>query len=1150
MNSFKRINNITGWVVFAIALIVYAMTMEATASFWDCGEFIAATYKLQVVHPPGAPIFLMIGRIFALFAKDPAHVPTMTNFFSALSTAFAILFCFWIITRLVRKVIAGKDEPTGGQTAAIILSGVIGAACCMFMDSIWFSAVESEVYALATFFFVIIFWCIVKWEENADDPNSDRWIIFMALMMGLSIGVHLLALLVIPAIALIYYFRNYTYTRKGFWYALLIGIGIVAFILYGLLDKVIAVAAGFDRLFVNGFKLPYGSGIFFFSAIAIGATIWGIRRAIQRGKRVLYITLMSFSMLMIGLTSYAMVLIRAKADPVLNMNGINDVHTFLSYLKREQYGSRAIFYGPYWTAQPLEYKKGKAKYGKVEGKPGYQVVSHEFLPEYSIPAEYRNSPTISDQAKLIQGRNKKVLFPRMGSLEDRHASLYYDFAGVPNNKEARDNYIPTYGDNLNFFFQYQLGHMFWRYFMWNFSGRQNDSQGNFYDGYKDGNWITGIPLIDEAKNEQLDKVPASLSTDLVSHNVFYMLPFIIGLLGMIFQLKKDWKGFTVILVFFIFMGFMNIFNMNQPPTEPRERDYAQIGAFFAFALWIGFGVAALFDIAKNYTLKLLEQYWVYGFLVLLVMFLTGLTMYNLFAFALVSLYALGAITVLIFITHFVYKSTKKEFTVALLAFVLCLPAPMLMGQQGWDDHDRSDRTFARDIARNYLESCPPHAILFTQGDNDTYPLWYAQEVEGIRTDVRIVNLSLLGVDWYINQLRHATNDSPPIKLILTSDKIIGDKRNQVVSNDKSKYKNQIWELSDLVKFIGSDDTKNQIYSDGLEDYFNYTPTSNIRITIDPEKMKENKIVPESMIEDMKKQLSFTLRRPTLLKNDLMTLDIVASNINDRPICFAISVTGDSHLGMQKYLMQENMVYQIMPVEIENDKSQMDGYEKNMNTDLEYDLLVNHKDKFTYGGVERGKKMYIDPSGMGSILTTKYLNYFELVKSLDDERGYLEAQARQMMTDTVNKEYNEVGQQLMEEAADKKKKALDVLDLMITEFPNSSVPYDYNMVKVAQYYQTLGANDKALAIIKTMHDKVMSEMDYYYRMVMKGDFTAAMFDSEQQSDKYQAESFVYFSIDIAKRAGDTAYADSLDNEWKALRLKYGILSPNERQGKSK
>ncbi len=1132
MLPYKRINNLTGWIMFIIALVVYTMTMEATASFWDCGEFISATYKLQVVHPPGAPIFLMVGRIFTLFASSPEQVPVMTNFFSALSSAFAVLFAFWIITRMTKKLIVGNESPTSAQSAIIILSGVIGAACCIFMDSMWFSAAESEVYALATFFFALIFWAMIKWEENADQLHSDRWILFMALMMGLSMGVHLLALLVIPAICLIYYFKNYKYSAKGFWATLGIGIVLVAIIFYGILDKFIAIGTMFERTFVNDFGLPFGSGMIFYTLLIFGLVIFGIRRAIQRGRRMLYLGLMSFVMLMIGLSSYAMVLIRAEAQPPINMNGINDVHSFLSYLKREQYGSRPLFYGPYWTAQPSAYEKGKTHYGKVPGEKKYVEVSHDYEPVYNIPEQYL-AGIDPKQAEIIRSRNKQVLFPRMGSLEGRHEGLYYDFAGV--DEEQRQTYEPDWiGDNMAFFFRYQLGHMFWRYFMWNFSGRQNDTQGNFYDGYKDGNWITGIELIDKSKNEQLQKLPPSF-TDLVSHNTYFMIPFIIGILGMTYQLRKDWKGFLVVMMFFLFMGFMNIINMNQPPTEPRERDYAQIGAFFAYIIWIGFGVAALVDLARNFKSKVIQENLLFASLIMLGMFFTGLTMYSFVTFLLVVIYTLLFMLLAGLILSAIQKVMKKEMATAIVAFLICVPAPLLMAQQGWDDHDRSDRTFARDIARNYLESCPPNAILFTQGDNDTYPLWYAQEVEGIRTDIRIVNLSLLGVDWYINLLRHATNDAAPVNLMLTQDKVLGDKRNQIGSSEKSKYVKSQLELTEFMKFISSDNQKYQDYNEVLEGFVNYVPTQNIKITIDPKKVNDNKIVPEALIENMVKEMDFKLRSGGLLKNDIMTLDIVASNINDRPICFAISVTSDSHLGMQKYMMQRNMVYQLLPVEIENEKSVMDGYQKQMNTDIQYDLLIGQKEKFTYGGVENGKPMYIDPSGYGSILTTKYLNYLELANSLNDERTYLEAQANQMMKDSMNSEFAEVGKELQQQSREKKEKTITTLDRMIEAFPNSSVPYDNNMINVAKLYQQLGQPEKAMDILKSMTDRNLSELEYFYEMANTDDFTAEMFSV----DIKQAESAAFLSIDLATLCNDKEFGDALQAKWDAMRTKFGL-----------
>lgn len=1137
MIRYNRINNITGWVIFLLALIVYTLTKEATASFWDCGEFISAAYRLQVVHPPGAPIFLMIERIFGLFASSPDKVPLMMNFFSALTTAFAILFAFWIITRLAKRMIAGNAEVNGWQTALIMGCGIIGAGACMFMDSLWFSAVESEVYAFATFFFAIILWAMIKWEETADKPESDRWILFIALMTGLSIGVHLLSLLVLPSIGLIYYFRNYKFSWKGFLYATLISVGILLFILYGILDKFIALAAVIDRMFVNGFGLPFGSGIIFYCLVITILTWWGIRNALRRNRRMLYVGLMSFVMLMVGLTSYAEVLIRAKADPPINMNGINDVNSFLAYLRREQYGSRDLIYGPYWTAQPISYTKGRDKYGVAPGDNKYSVLAHDYNPNYSIPEDLLNNPRYDqNQIRLLQERNKMTLFPRMGSTEDRHAPYYYQFVGV--DKKDENTYVPSFGANINFFFSYQIGQMFWRYFMWNFSGRQNDTQGFFYDGYKDGNWLTGIPILDKTKNPQLDDQPPSM-TSALSHNVFYMLPFILGLLGMVYQFRKDRNAFLVIFMLFLFMGVMNLINMNEPPTEPRERDYAFVGSFFAFSFWIGFGVAALFEIAWNFTYKLYQEYLLYVAAIMLLMFITGYTIYNFPAFFLDLLYTGLVITVLVAILVGVRRYLKKETAVIVAAVLVCLPVPILMGQQGWDDHNRSNRTFARDIARNYLESCPPNAILFTQGDNDTYPLWYAQEVEHIRTDVRIINLSLLGVDWYINQLRHATNNTQPVNLTLTADKVLGDKRNQIVTAPSgNKFKDRVFELSDFIKFVGTDDKKYMIYSDGLQDYFNYVPSQNIRITVDSSELVKNGIVPADMKDDMVTQMDFRLSHSTLLKNDLMVLDIVASNINTRPICFAISVTPDAHLGLQKYFMQTNMVYRLTPVETEDDHGQPDGYNKEMNTDIEYDLLVNHADEFTYGGVENGKKIFVDQaSAAGSIYTAKYLNYMELAKNLGEDKAMLDSQAMQMMKDSTNKEFTEVGRQLQQESDEKKEKALKVLDLMTKEFPDASFPYDYNMINVAQLYQQFGDSSGAMGVVHILGDRTLQDLDYYYRMTQKSSFTSDMFST----DKYHAETCLKFAIDVAKKANDKDYAQQMQDKWDALKLKYGIAT---------
>ena len=1122
MFAYRKLNNWMGWLIWLIATMVYLLTMEAGASWWDCGEFIAATYKLQVVHPPGAPIFLMVGRIFSLFASSPEQVPVMTNIFSALSTSFSILFCFWIITRLAKKMIAGEEEePDSLQKLLIIGSGVVGALTCTFLDSVWFSAVESEVYALATFFFALIFWAMIKWEEMADTPKGDRWIIFIFLTLGLSMGVHLLSLLAIPAMGMIYYFKNYTYTRRGLWLAILINLGILVFVLFGVLDKFIAIAAAFDRALAG---IGMGVGIAVFTLILAGLVFYGVRYAIQKNKRTLYIGLMSFTMMMIGLSSYAMVLVRAHAEPPINMNGINDVHSFLSYLKREQYGSRDLVYGTYWTAQPLNVEYGKEKWGRKPGGKEYVPIGKEFKLIYDLPdaqlAAYGMTP---QQIQILRGRNKKVIFPRMGSPEGRHAGLYYNFANVPDDQQ--NTYIPSYGTNLNFFFTYQMGYMYWRYFMWNFSGRQNDSQGFYAEAMKDGNWITGIEGIDKLKNPNIDRLPQS-QRDLKSRNVFYMLPFIIGLLGMVYQLKKDWKGFLVVFMFFFFMGIMNLVNSNQPPVEPRERDYALVGAFFAFAIWVGFGVLALFDMAKSNKNKLTE-YLLYMGILMVSFFITGLTVYDLDSFIALLFYT-AIVTGIMYLLVLGARMVTGNWTgSAVVALLLCLSAPLLMGFQGWDDHDRSNRTMARDFARNYLESCPPNAILFTQGDNDTYPLWYAQEVEGIRTDVRIINMSLLGVDWYINHLRHATNDAGVVDLLLDQDKVFGDKRNSVRYNDKSKFRDRELDLKDMVLFMGSDKAE-ALDADGD----NYLPSLHARVTVDSAAVADKDLVPEHLKGNIT-TIHIDINNKTLLKNDLMVLDIIAGNINKRPICFAITVSPDAYMGAEKYFMQTGMVYRLTPVEIDGR-----GMGREVGEEVTYDLLINHAELFTYGGIERHLNMNLDPSSLGSAMTAKYVMYQQLAANLVQDKLDKEAQAALMRADSSRTDMLEVAEGLEAEAAQSQEMAVTVLNKMMEQFPEEVLPYDYNMVNAASYYQILGETEQSLKIVRSLSETVLDDLAYFYYLYNKP-ADGYVCRSQYAADQRDAERCVGSLINIARKDGDSELSDSIKKRWEMLQAEFNI-----------
>ncbi|MFN0276152.1 MAG: DUF2723 domain-containing protein [Chitinophagales bacterium] len=1129
MVPYNKINNITGWLIFFVALISYTLTMEASVSWWDCGEFTAAADKLQVVHPPGAPIFLMIGRIFILFASSPEKVPVMMNFFSALSTAFAVLFCFWITTRLARKIIIGDTEVTKANTVLVMMAGIVGGLTCTFMDSWWFSAVESEVYALATFFFALTFWAMIKWEEKANTPEGDRWLLFIFLTIGLSMGVHLLSLLVIPAMGLIYYFKNYKYSVKGFWAALGVSFLVLGIILFGVIDKLIALAAGIDRTFVNGFGLPFNSGVAFFCALLLGGTIYLTWYATKKGKRIVYICAMSFLMLLIGWSSNAMVLIRASAEPVINMNGINDVNSFLSYLRREQYGTRDLLKGPYFTATPLDIEyTGKKHWGRIPDEKEYIAMSDDFKIVYDMPDNELRSAGLNDaQIELLKARNKETIFPRMGSLEQRHENLYYNFLGL-NTKAEQDAYEPNMADNMRYFFEYQIGYMFWRYFMWNFSGRQNDEQGYMQDGQLNGNWVSGIENVDKLKNSHIQNL-TDAQKNAPSRNTFYMLPFILGLLGMVYQLRKDRNGFLVILMFFVFMGFMNLINSNEPPVEPRERDYGLVGAFFAYAIWVGFGVLALFDIAKKKDTKTFTEYLLYAGIAMLIMYFMGLTMYDLDSFIVYMVYVGAIVAILSLIVLGANKILKSDYGLAVLIGVLCLITPALMAQQGWDDHNRSNRTFARDFARNYLESCPPNAILFTQGDNDTYPLWYAQEVEGIRTDIRIVNLSLLGVDWYINQLRHAANDAGNVDLTLGYKTILGDKRNSIRSYNKSKYLNRTVDLLEAVKFMGSDNPADMISVNRGTEADNYIPTRKLSVSVDSAAVANSTILPESMKEDITSSMPFDLKPSTLLKNDLMVLDIVATNISSRPICFAITVSPDAYLGLEKYFIQRSMVWQLVPV-----MNGGTGMDQGVSQEVMYDQLVTNN-IFTYGGIEKGDKINVESSSRGSVLTAKYMNYQKLAGDLIGDAMNAEQQAKQMLEkDSSNSELKEVADQLLQESKEKKDKAEKTMDMMMEKFPASSFPFDYNMINAANYYQLIGNDKKMKNIINTLTPICIADLNYYYSLVKSGDLTNVL-----DEDKQNAERCLSNAINLLNKSGDTAAAENYQAEFDALRTKYGI-----------
>lgn len=955
MKSFRRLNNVTGWVIFVVASIVYILTSEPTGSFWDCGEFISCAYKLQIAHSPGAPLFLILGRLFTLFASGPDKVALMVNLMSNLMGGLTSLFLFWSITMLARKIIGKKESELGIADIILILaSGFVGALASTFTDSIWFSAVEGEVYASSSAFTAFVFWAILKWENQADEPQADRWLLLIAYVMGLSIGVHLLNLLCIPAIVFVYYFKKHHDQITG-WGAvkiLILSCIILAGVQYGIIPSIPNYALKFDILFRNSFELPYNTGAITFSLLVIALITFGFIYAKRKNNYMLHMSVLLICMIILGYTSYAMVLIRANANPSLNMSNPKDLINLVSYLNREQYGERPLLYGQVFTARPtdIDWNGGEMKYWK--GPVKYEELGRKPIVEYSS--------------------EDKMLFPRVWDNDDgSHVKFYQSWLNL------NDKQKPTMADNINFFITYQMNWMYWRYFMWNFAGRQNDIQGQT-GGIKDGNWISGINLIDNMRLGSQDNLPPSM-TDNQARNKFYLLPLILGLLGVFFHYKKRNHDAWVVMLLFFFTGLAIVIYLNQTPLQPRERDYAYAGSIYAFCIWIGLGVLSV----ANWLSKKLSP-----------------------------------------------------INAALAATVLSLLAPVIMGAQGWDDHNRSNRYTARDFGRNYLESCAPNAILFTQGDNDTYPLWYAQEVEGIRPDVRIVNLSLLGVDWYIDNLKRKINDADAVPISLPDSAYRGSKRDVTrYSKNPGLDPAQYYNIKDVVDFMSSENPakKVKMYGNELD---NYLPVKNLFLPVNKNQIIKDKVVPESDMDSIVNRVEWTLNRSTILKPSLLLLDIIKTNDWKRPIYFAISVSSDEYLGLNDYLQQEGLTYRLVPVKHKS----LDGLPGRVNTDIMYKNLMN----FWWGGVDKNK-VYLDENILRMVSNLRS-NFARLANSLIAEGN--------------------------------KEKAIEVLNKCQEVLPERNVPYSLLMLPIAQSYYKAGAADKGKEIVKKLVNWYGENMKYF------------------------------------------------------------------------
>jgi len=862
--NFNKVNNIAGWMVCLIACTVYLLTMEPTASFWDCGEFISTAYTLGVPHPPGAPLFLLIARFFIiLFGNDPHTAARAVNTMSALASGFTILFLFWTITHFARKLIQRNDEPLSRQSIFLVISaGAVGALAYTFSDSFWFSAVEGEVYAMSSLFTALVFWAILKWEQQFDKPGADKWLIFIFYMMGLSIGVHLLNLLTIPAIIMVFYFKRFKVTKRNTIIALLAGVFIFGIVQQGIIQYSIKLASWFDIYFVNTLGTPFFVGFAFFFLLVAAAITLGIRLAAKRKLYYLKLALWSLAFVLLGYSTYLTTMVRSNANPGVDMYNIDNPISLEGYLGREKYGDWPVVYGPDFTER-APYVKNGDEYTK--GKNKYEITGIKYKQDWA-------------------GAPSAHFFPRMYDSDNERGQVdcYRQFAGLDQNE------TPTMSDNLRYFMKYQAGWMYMRYFMWNFAGKQNDLQG--FGNPRDSNFISGIGFVDNALYGNQEKMPDTIRSANKSYNRLYMLPLLLGIAGLLFQLKRNRKDLLVTGLLFFCTGFAIVLYLNQAGYQPRERDYAFVGSFYAFAIWIGLGV--------------------------------------------------------LWVKQMLDKVAKSPVAAGAAASLCLLAVPVLMAQQEWDDHDRSRKTLALDLAKNYLQSCPPNAMLFSFEDNDTYALWYAQEVEGIRKDVRVVVNTLLGTDWSMDQLRYKVNKSAPFNLLFTSEQTAGDRLNVVYYSKMPGFDaNKYYDLKDILKnVVGSDNPQYTNVSEDGETYHLF-PVQKFSVPVDVKTVVENGTVHAG--DKIVNELHLDLANKTyLLKNDLAMLALIAGNDWKRPICF--TNTGSlRELGLEKYTRLQGLCYRLVPVEA--------GADGSVDNEVAYNTIMK---QFGYGHANR-KNVYLD-----------------------------------------------------------------------------------------------------------------------------------------------------------------------------------------------
>ena len=1066
IKKYRLWDNIIGWVVFAVAAFTYLMTIEPTMSLWDCSEFIASAHKLEVGHPPGAPFFMILGRFFSNFAGgDEAKVAMMVNAMSGLASALTILFLFWTITHLARRIFLKQESDyTPGRIISVLGAGLTGALAYAFSDTFWFSAVEGEVYATSSLFTALVFWAMLRWEDVADEPHADRWIILIAFMMGLSIGVHLLNLLAIPAIVFIWYFRKYEFSWKGFTLSLVVSLLLLVLIMYGIIPGIVRVTSGFELFFVNSLGLPFNSGmyihlllflaaliltvwysfthsdgrrIFIFAGVTLllsgiwlltgslvvnivflAAVVYGAWILSTRQRAALNTIMTALLVIVIGYSSFAVILIRSTANPPMNENNPSNPFALLYYLNREQYGQRPLFYGPFYNAPVTDYVKGKPTYNPSGGK--YIITNRETTRKY-------------DERFM-------TVFPRMWSDQQDHIREYEQYVGDKGKPvrvtdqqtgEATTLRVPTFGQNLGFMFRYQLGFMYFRYFMWNFSGRQNDVQST--GGPVNGNWITGINFLDAPRTGSVKGMPEDMKND-PSRNRYFLLPLLLGLVGFLWHFNRDVRNWWIVLLLFVMTGIAIVIYLNQYPNQPRERDYAYAASFYAFTVWIGLGVLALFELLRK---------------------------------------------------------AAGETPAAVIASVLAFAAvPAVMGSQNWDDHDRSGRYLARDVAFNYLNTCAPNAIIFTGGDNDTFPLWYAQEVEGIRTDVRVCNLMLLNTDWYIDQMKYKAYTSEPLPISLPKELYYDGVNNQVAVLERVKEPATAREVMNFIT-SGSDVSKLKIYGEDLW----YIPTRTIRIPVDSAKVLANGTVRPEDADKIVPYIDINLKGSWIMKNQLLVLDILANNNWDRPIYFVTGQTEDA-MGLEEYFQLEGLAYRLVPVK---------GVNKNwfeygrIDTEILYDNLMN---RFSWRGAA-DPDVYIDYYHKRTLTVVRArLNHARLARELA------------LQGDSV--------------------RAAKVIDRCLELFPVSKLGYDFYFGDIISASFAAGQKEKAKELSREFADYYAERTGYLLDQMP----SVAMYAGAEIANGLQ---MMLQAMRVCFDNGETALAEEINTRYNTLYARYAAMN---------